>query len=204
MLPPPAPGVMPGAMPPAAPSSGRGAADIARAHGLPPPAPKRVITRAEKAGIAGVAVLFVVVVGLVIRGVTGRGSGEPGAAESKPTGTASLSAWLGSSGREGPSAAPSDPAQPVVSTGGIPPEEGRAALDAGEAEAKRCSKKAGPKGRVSVQVTFYPDGSATAQVEIAFGRTPVGICVEEAFRSKARVKPFEGSPVTATRMVYLE
>lgn len=190
-------------------------AAIARAHGLPPPAPKRELTRAEKGGIAGVAVLFVVVVGLVVQGLarsSGAGGASSGAAAgSKPSGTADLAVWLGSSARDEPSAAPgtADPApagtqaEPAAAARGFVAEEGRAALDAGEAEARRCSKKLGPKGRVSVQVTFYPDGTTTAQVEIAFGRTPVGICVEEAFRSKARVKPFEGPAVTVTRMVHV-
>ena len=76
-------------------------------------------------------------------------------------------------------------------------------LISSETEARRCSKRVGPKGRVSVQVTFHPEGTTAAQVEIAFNRTQVGTCVEESFRNKARVKPFEGAPVTVTRMVFL-
>ena len=205
----------PGPMPQSAPMTQgapmpQDAAAIARAHGLPPPAPKRALTRAEKGGIAGVAVLFVVVLGLVVRGLSARDSTPPAPAGGRPSSTG-LSVWLGSSTRPDAPAAPgvsqepaSSAAPAAPSSNGFVEEEGRAALDAGEAEALRCSKKAGPKGRVSVQVTFQPEGTTEARVEIAFNRTPVGTCVEEAFRTKARVKPFDGAPVTVTRMVYVK
>jgi serine/threonine protein kinase len=196
--------------PQAAPAGpeGRDAAAIARAHGLPPPAPKKELKRAEKMGLAAVAAVAVVVVGLIVRAVVARDSGPPPAATTKPTGTG-LAVWLGSSAAPNGTGEPASPtgtgASPAgASGGGLAAEEGRAALDAGEAEARKCAKRAGPKGRVSVEVTFHPDGTTTAQVEIAFGRTPVGLCVEEAFRTRARVKPFEGAPVTVTRMVFVQ
>jgi serine/threonine protein kinase len=224
VMPPPAPrysdpGIVPpprfsdpGILPPpqAAPAGpeGRDAAAIARAHGLPPPAPKKELKRAEKMGLAAVAAVAVVVVGLIVRAVVARDSGPPPAATTKPTGTG-LAVWLGSSAAPNGTGEPASPTgtggSPAgASGGGLGAEEGRVALDAGEAEARKCSKKSGPKGRVSVEVTFHPDGTTTAQVEIAFGRTPVGLCVEEAFRTRARVKPFEGAPVTVTRMVFVQ
>lgn len=185
-------------------------AAIARAHGLPPPAPKRELSRAEKGGIAGVAVVAVIVIALVVRAVAGHGPG-PAASGSARTAGSDLSVWLGSSTAQDPSAAPDAPgatgaasgSPAAAGTSGFVAEEGRAALEAGDSEALRCAKKLGPKGRVSVEVTFHPDGTTTAQVEIAYGRTPVGICVEEAYRNKARVKPFEGQAITVTRMVHL-
>ena len=194
----------PGPVPSGAPMAPDAVA-IARVHGLPPPAPKRELTRAEKGGIAGVAVVFVLVVGLVVRALVSKGSGPPTSASSKPTGTG-LSVWLGSSGAPNAGDVPPRPTEPspaATSTLGLVAEELRAALEAGETEARRCTKKVGPKGRVSVQVTFHPEGTTAAQVEIAFNRTQVGTCVEESFRNKARVKPFEGAPVTVTRMVFL-
>lgn len=200
------------AVPPGGQAPPQDAAAIARAHGLPPPAPKRELSRAEKGGIAAVAVGLVVVVGLVARGLAGRGAGPEqggsGSAGARPAGT-DLSVWLGSSTAQDPSADPEAPEAPAggtaapAGTGGFVAEEGRAALEAAEAEALRCARKLGPRGRMSVQVTFHPDGTTTAQVEIAFSRTPVGICVEEAYRSRARVKPFEGPAITVTRMVHL-
>lgn len=180
----------------------RDPASIARLHGLPPPAPKKQLTMGEKAGIGGVAVALMVVIGLVVRALSHREPGPQPSASSKPTGS-SLSVWLGSSGapRADDPASPSSTGSPP---GGFVAEEGRAALEAAETEAKKCSKRPGPKGRVSVQVTFYSDGTTAAQVEIAFNKTPVGLCVEEAFREKAKVKPFEGSAVTVTKMVFVE
>ena len=189
-------------------------AAVARLHGLPPPAPKRQLTAAEKAGVAGVFVVFVLVASLVVHRLAARPGGPTPAAEDsgRSSGGAALSAWVGV-----PSAAVHDdpivPASPPspdpapASSSGAPPkklqEEARALFDAAEADLRKCAKKLGPKGRMSVDVTFHPDGETTAQVEIRFARTPTGVCVEEAYRSR-RVSPFEGAAVTATRMITLQ
>ena len=187
-------------------------AAVARIHGLPPPAPKRQLTRAEMAGIAGVFVVFVLVAALVVHRLASRTSGPaPAASESaRSTGAAALSPWVGAppgsapGSPDTPGAASTDPA-PALS--GAPgkrlQEEARALFEAAENEMRPCSKKLGPKGRMSVEVTFHPDGETTAQVEIRFARTPTGVCVEDVYRSK-RVSAFEGPAVTVTRMISLQ
>ena len=191
----------------APPAPAPDAATVARVHGLPPPAPKRQLTRAELGGIIGVFFVFVFLVAFVVHQLAARGGG--GDATPTASGTArstaggGLSAWVGSPSPSSTEAPASDP--PADPPPQSPPskrfsEEAKAAVEAAEQDLRLCGKRLGPKGRMSVDVTFHPDGETTAQVELRFGRTPTGQCVEEAFRSK-RLTAFEGPAVTVTRMI---
>ncbi|MBK8251254.1 MAG: serine/threonine protein kinase [Polyangiaceae bacterium] len=201
----PSPGVPPfDGAPPAGPPT-KDAAAIARAHGLPPPEPKTPITQAQKLGILLVFVTFVAIVSLIVYKASSKKPTDGEASGGKPAPSLGMLVGTGTSSvSPSPTATAPAPSGDPASPNGLKPEAGLAALDAGEAEALKCAKKLGPKGRVSVDVTFHPDGDTTAQVEIRFSRTPVGICIEDAFRTKAKVQPFEGSPVMITRMIHLQ
>ena len=73
------------------------------------------------------------------------------------------------------------------------------ALNSAAASASSCKKPDGPTGRGKVSVTFAPSGRVTsANVGGAFAGTAVGGCVAGVFR-RAKVPPFDGSPVTVSK-----
>jgi hypothetical protein len=66
--------------------------------------------------------------------------------------------------------------------------------------ATECKTPGGPTGKVKVKVTFAPSGEvAAADLEGgSFGGTPVGECIQKAFR-RARVPAFKGQAVTVSK-----
>jgi len=190
-----------GAPPVGAPSS----KDPANVHSVSPAR----LTPLQLGLFFGAAFAIVVALMFVLRTVL-----APADASASGSGSAATSGASGAAGTTTPlpsgttSVAPEPllprplpPASAAAAPGELNPAEAHTALDAAELELKKCSSLAGPKGRVSVDVTFYPNGGVDARVELRFSGTSVGQCVEEAFRKRARVTPFQGRAVATTRMV---
>jgi hypothetical protein len=79
------------------------------------------------------------------------------------------------------------------------PTAAASALSKAADAAQSCKKAGGPTGSVTVKLTFAPAGIPDAVVVAPpFAGTPVGECVDKAFRL-AKIPPFEGAPVTAQK-----
>ncbi len=98
--------------------------------------------------------------------------------------------------------------EPVKDATPLPPLGERSPLNRGAAmvalgsassAVSRCRRPGGPAGGGSASVTFSPDGPVSSvSVSAPFGGTPVGACIQGAFRG-ARVPPFSGSAVTLSK-----
>ncbi len=89
---------------------------------------------------------------------------------------------------------------PVSNAGPFSISAAQAALGSAAASAGSCKKPGGPTGAGKVQVTFAPSGRVTSATVNGppFAGTPVGGCVASMFR-RAKVPPFNGSPVTVSK-----
>lgn len=104
--------------------------------------------------------------------------------------------------------APPEPEVPPPPVEKPPPPEQRAPLNRASAltalsyaasSASACKREGGPSGAGTASVTLSSEGTVSAvNVSAPFAGTPVGSCVQNAFRS-ARVPPFSGSSVTLSK-----
>ena len=79
------------------------------------------------------------------------------------------------------------------------PAAAASALTKAAETALSCKKPGGPTGAVTVKLTFASNGiPSTVVVPAPFSGTPVGDCVEKAFRA-AKIPAFDGAPVAAQK-----
>jgi hypothetical protein len=76
----------------------------------------------------------------------------------------------------------------------------KAPLAQAATEAQACKQSGGPMGKVTVVVTFAPDGKvASATITDApFAGTAAGTCISSAFK-RASIAPFSGLPGTVSK-----
>jgi hypothetical protein len=76
----------------------------------------------------------------------------------------------------------------------------KAPLARAATEAQACKQSGGPAGKVTVVVTFAPDGKvASATITDApFAGTAIGACISSAFK-RAAIAPFSGLPGTVSK-----